>query len=230
MLSSSDETASLANDATTPSDTSHHASQPRLITYTRLQDSKEDIRGAHQRLNDTWTSQSVGSTAQVDDAGCDASLLTQQALHQHNAENRLANFKPTKNHSHESYHMYSGYQGGTTRYASILDGHECPNEHVEPYSYPRQSPGFHLPFALVKGDGQYGDEDTQLHFSPVTHQDVHPYPTYITEADLHDYLADAGVHNDLSYTKSLSTSSCPNEGYFQQVSVAYAGIGAQFSS
>lgn len=126
--------------------------------------------------------------------------------------------------------MDSGYQGGTTTYASILDGHACPDEHVEPYSYPRQSPRLHHPFTLAGTDNQDPDVVAGC-LCPSLEYRGHPlYPTYITEADLHDHLADAGVHNDPSNTKSLSTFSCPKEDYLRQVSVAYAGIGAQFSS
>ena len=228
---SSNETASLANDATTPSDTSHNASQPRLITYTRAQDEdREDSRGAHQHLNDHWASQSFGSTAQVVDAGRNASLLTQQALHQHNAENIPTNFEYTNKYSHDSYNMDLGCRDSTATYASTLDGHACPGDHVEPYSYPRQSPGLHLPFALAKAGNQDPDADGECLRPSIDHQDIHLYPTFITEADLQDHLAEAGFHNDSSNTNSLSTSSISKDEYLQQVSVAYAGMGAQFSS
>jgi hypothetical protein len=229
------ETASLENDATTPSDASHDATSEGVVAYATPKDIRDDNHGEYKFPNATWTLQSFDFTDRVDEPAREAPLaLTQQALQQHNAKNIPADGKTMNKHPFDEHHMKPISLGDTAAYASTLDGHVCLKVHVEPYSYPRQHSKHHLSIALAKMDDQNFDADIGLLFPPVEYQGSHTYPTCINEVNLYDHLPEPEFYNDPPNTKSsFSESSAPEEVSFQVLnpwSNAYAGIGTQFSS
>jgi hypothetical protein len=226
-------TASLENDATTPSDTSHDATGEGVIAYATPEDIRDDNHGEYKFPNATWTLQSFDFTDRADEPGRGAPLaLTQQALQQHNAKNIAADGKNMNKYPFDEHHMKSISLGDTAVCASTLDGHVCLKVHVEPYSYPRQCSKHHLSIALAKMDDQNFDADIGLLFPPVEYQGFHTYPTCINEVNLYDHLPESEFYNDPSNNKpSFSKSSAPKEVSIQVLnpwSNAYAGIGTQF--
>ena len=231
----SSKTASLENDAITPSDISHDATSEGAIAYATPEDIGDDNHREYKFPNATWTLQSFDFTDRVDEPGRETPLaLTQQALQQHNAKNIPADGKTMNKYPFDEHYMKPISLGDTAVYACTLDGHVCLKVRMEPYSYPRQRSKHHISIAPAKIDDQNFDADIGLLFPPVEYQGFHTYPTCINEVNLYDHLPESEFYNDPSNAKpSFSKSSAPKEVSFQELnprSNAYAGIGTQFSS
>lgn len=232
----SSEIASLDNDATISFGASHDATREGVIAYATPENIKVDDHEKEVKVsNILWTLQSFESTDRVDEPTVQAPLaLTRQALQHHNSKSIPADGKTMDKYPFGEHHLEPICLGDTAAYVSTLDGHTCLKVHVEPYSYPRQDSKHHFSIALAKMDEQNLDADIGPLSSAVEYQSFHTYPTCIDEVHLYDHLPEPEPYHDLPNTNSsFSESSANDEGSFQVLDlwrIAYAGIGAQFST
>jgi hypothetical protein len=198
------------------------------------EDIRDDNHGVYQFANATSTLQSLDFADHVGEPARKALLaLTEEALLRHNAKNITVDGKTIREHPFGAHYIVSISVSDTTAYASTLDEHVCPKVHIEPYSYPRQHTNRNPSIALAKMGDLSLDADIGLQFPQVKDQGLHAYPTSINDAGLDDHLPEPEFYNDPSNTKPPSPKALsPKEVSFQSLnpwSIAYAGIGAQFS-